>query len=195
MNAKTVSLNLVAALSTTIYCVNIHTLLENRKELAQSLYANEFDLSSLRPEPIMIEIQTLKEKRTILKHIIAQEIGFFNNYDMFKGIVGTYLGTIWLLKSTFYFCMCIGGNSIISHTTIESSPATIRSVITIIPDRLAILAIPSGCIAAFSLWLLKKSLFCLRRGWYKKEKTMKKLAKVENLLAQYDNYLKNSFYN
>src|SRR5438045_8259127 len=110
MKLKNILLSFLILISTSIYCAKIQVLLENRQVLATSLYNNEIDLSSLGPEAIILEIQTLKEQRTVLKHTITQEIGFFNNYDIFKGVVGTYFSAGFLLASIRCSCMCIGGN-------------------------------------------------------------------------------------
>lgn len=178
---KNIFLSLLTLLSCSIYGRNITALIENKKALTRSLYNSEFDLSSLGYQSTLDEIQSLTTKRALLQHIITEQIGFFNNYDIAKGIVGTCLSTNCLLLSF-----------LIMQPKLITLSTTTASIIVFNQNDLFKIIIPAS-FASFSLWIFKKSLSCLYRGWYKKENAIQELIKTEKLLMQYQNYIDTRF--
>jgi hypothetical protein len=148
---------------------------KQHKKLLRSLYEEEIVFSTLDPETVLLYIQILKENKVILKHTIAHQTGFFNNFDILIGIIGVWFGAQWLISNGSTMAVLL---FYLAHPGYESKSASIST-------NQGLFGLATSCmLTALSACILKMSSVSLSRGWHKKENALKDLAKTEELLIQ-----------
>ena len=167
--------------STSLYCTSYKTDLEEQEKLLRSL-SKQKDLFELDPKILALYIQNLKENKAVLRHIIDCETGFFNNFDMVKGIVGVGLGALWFARSTLALFFLMHHQSILFPSAL-SSPSCKEEFEKDFRAYRSVVIPSQSLVAIFSLWLIKISSKCLYRGWYKRRNALEELAEIDERLA------------
>jgi hypothetical protein len=181
MNIKNTIFIFLSLSSTSLYCTSSKTDLKEQEKLLWSL-SKQKDLLELDPKILALYIQNLKENKAVLKYIIAHETGFFNNFDMVKGIVGMWLGTLWFARSALAIFVLMRHQSILFPSAL-SSPSCKEEFEKDVRAYRSVVIPSQSLVAIFSLWLIKISSKCLYRGWYKKGDALKELAEIDERLA------------
>lgn len=162
---------------------DLHTTKEmsakQHKKLLHSLYEEEIVFSALDPDTVLLYIQILKENKVILKHTIAHQTGFFNNFDIIIGLIGVWFGAQWLISNGTTAAVLLFH---LTHPGYQSKSSSIST-------RHDLVALSTSCLlTALSACILKMSSTSLSRGWHKKENALKDLAKTDELLIQLEKY-------